>query len=695
MRFLSLSLSRLTAVALVIALVLSVFFTQTAFAQELDLQVRTDLSPTVAAGEYVPGEVLFKYKNDSERFRTMAVANVPQAIAALQKNPNVEYAEPNFIASAYAVPNDPIYSPYQWHFDNPTYGGVHAESAWDVSTGAGTIVAIVDTGIAYEDYTGSGKGRWGGATYYQAPDLAGTCFVQGYDFVNNDSHANDDEGHGTHVAGTVAQATNNNIGVAGLAYDACLMPVKVLNNSGSGSYSDIVDGIYYAVDNGADVINMSLGGSTGSSALHDAIQYAYSNGVTVVAASGNDNAAVGYPAVYDEVIAVGATRYDEARAPYSNFGPELDVVAPGGDTSVDQNGDGYVDGVLQQTFGRNLNEFSYYFYQGTSMAAPHVAAAAAMLISNGNATTPDEVREALQSTADDLGASGFDEQFGHGLINLPAALAWSAGPVDNAPTVSVTAPTDGAVVAGSVLVTATAADDNGVTTVQFYVDDILLGVDTVAPYEMLWPSASSSDGTHSVKATAIDTVGQIANSVVSVTVDNVNEAPTADAGTDQSVEDVDGDGSESVTLDASASSDDRGIVNYSWSESGLVIASGETVNVDLSVGVHVIDLEVTDSNGATSTDSVIIEVTPQAPQPDIDLALSGYKDKGRIVVNLVWGGAVSTNVDIYRNGSFYVTEANDGNYEDRTGDRGGRTYTYQVCEEGSVIECSASEVITF
>jgi serine protease len=374
--------------------------------------------------EYVQDEIIVKFKGDKEPFRVLKVpeGKVGEKIKEFKKRADVIYAEPNYIAYALMTPNDPYYK-YQWHLDNPVYGGIQMEKAWDISTGSNSVVvAIVDTGIAYENY---GK-------YCQAPDLANTCFVAGYDFVNSDSHPNDDNNHGTHVAGTVAQSTNNNLGVAGVAFNTCLMPVKVLDSRGSGSYANVANGIIYAADHGAKVINLSLGGSSDSATLKDAVAYAYSKGVTVVAACGNDNASSClYPAAYDDyVIAVGATQYDETKAPYSNYGPSLDLVAPGGNTSLDQNGDGYADGVLQQTFatGRYCS-FAYYFFQGTSMATPHVSGVAALLIANGNATTPDQVRTALQETAEDLGEPGRDDTYGYGLVNAYAALGWTAPPV--------------------------------------------------------------------------------------------------------------------------------------------------------------------------------------------------------------------------------------------------------------------------
>lgn len=371
-------------------------------------------------------EVIVKFKTSRRPIRIATNRrDVRDVILEYSARSDVEYAEPNYIAYAFGAPNDPYYSPYQWNFDNPITGGVHAETAWDSTTGSGVVVAIVDTGVAYEDYS-----RGWFEQYSLAPDLAGTSFVEGYDFVNNDKHANDDNGHGTHIAGTIAGTTNNDQGVAGLAYGATIMPVKVLASSGAGSYADVADGIRFAADNGADVINLSLGGPSSASYLEDAVCYAKALGVTVVAASGNDGASsVSYPAAYDNcVIAVGATRYDETRAGYSNKGTSLDLVAPGGDTGVDQNGDGYGDGILQMTFGSNPNSFGYYFYQGTSMATPHVAAAAALVIANGNATTPESVQSLLESTADDLGPSGRDNTYGHGLINLAAALEDSVTP---------------------------------------------------------------------------------------------------------------------------------------------------------------------------------------------------------------------------------------------------------------------------
>ncbi|MDP2910564.1 MAG: S8 family peptidase [bacterium] len=376
-------------------------------------------------GIFVQNEIIVKFKGDVGPFRIIKVpeGKVGEKIREYSQRTDVVYAEPNYIAYALMTPNDPNYK-YQWHLDNPVYEGINTKKAWDISTGdPSVIVAIVDTGIAYENY------KQGRKTYCQASDLVQTSFVSGYDFVNNDSHPNDDNRHGTHVAGTIAQSTNNNLGVAGVAFNTALMPIKVLDSRGSGTYANIAKGIRYAADNGAKVINLSLGGSSSDNTLRDAVAYAYQKGVTVVAACGNNNSSSClYPAAYnDYVIAVGATQYDETKAPYSNYGSSLDLVAPGGNTNVDQNQDGYADGVLQQTFQSSARvcAFAYYFFQGTSMAAPHVSGVAALLIANNNATTPDDIRTALEKTAEDKGDVGRDNTYGWGLVDAYTALGWT------------------------------------------------------------------------------------------------------------------------------------------------------------------------------------------------------------------------------------------------------------------------------
>ncbi|TET19035.1 MAG: hypothetical protein E3J78_05740, partial [Candidatus Cloacimonadota bacterium] len=252
--------------------------------------------------------------------------NIQELIKRFEQYPEIRFAEPNAIAHILWTPNDPHFQ-YQWNFD-ATH--INMPLAWDIERGgdSSVIVSILDTGIAYEDYlipsyeVDSVSSQDG--YYHQSPDLSMTNFVSGYDEINADTHPNDMHGHGTHVCGTIAQSTNNAKGVAGMAFNVSIMPVRVLNSLGSGPCDRISDGIYYAYQNGADVLSMSLGGppgdSTGFGTVHQAIIDATNAGAIVVAATGNSgDGELSYPAGFPECIAVGATDIDKGLAPYSQW----------------------------------------------------------------------------------------------------------------------------------------------------------------------------------------------------------------------------------------------------------------------------------------------------------------------------------------------------------------------------------------
>lgn len=371
-----------------------------------------------------------------------------QAIAALQRRPGVRYAVPDYIAhEAGWIPNDPGnthrrqgWQQLQWNFLPGS--GVDAPDAWSHMFaahrpgGRGVIIAVLDTGVAYRDWQ----------QFRRSPDFAWTRFVDPYDFVAGDAFPLDREGHGTFVTGMIADSTNNGFGLAGLAYGAQIMPVRVLDADGNGDSTTIARGIRYAVGHGAQVINLSLQFDKGITASEipdviGAIRFAHRHGVVVVGAAGNNGSqSVDYPAAAPGVIAVGASTLDRCLADYSNAGPRLDLVAPGGgdDASLVADPDCHplrsLPPVRQLTFadlesltpGADPTRFGYPGTEGTSMAAPLVSATAALVIASGvigRHPSPSQLLARLEQTATPLGGVQPNDHFGWGLLNAAAATA--------------------------------------------------------------------------------------------------------------------------------------------------------------------------------------------------------------------------------------------------------------------------------
>ena len=341
---------------------------------------------------------------------------VEETLYALRRNPDVEYAEPNYIAYATETPNDPLFD-LQYALYNPGSGppgspqeetaDIKATSAWEETRGdENIIIAVIDSGVDLDH-----------------PDLDDKIYSSGYDFINLDSDATDDHGHGTHVAGIAAAETHNNEGIAGVAWNCTILPVKVLNDLGEGGYSEMIDGIIWAADNGADVINLSLGGSFPSTSLENALEYAYDMDIVIVAAAGNDGGAVLYPAAYDAYcLAVAATNDSDERVDFSNsaglwesnIGPEIDVAAPGLEI---------VSTVPTWYFGPG--SFPYGIGSGTSQASPHVAGLAALIKSIKPNLTAAQIMNVIRYSADDVNFVnnlGKDNYIGYGRINMDKAL---------------------------------------------------------------------------------------------------------------------------------------------------------------------------------------------------------------------------------------------------------------------------------
>ncbi len=358
----------------------------------------TWLAPPAPEESYRPGQVVVKMKNG---YATQAVSGMPHiqaisgmagagvyatqegesvqsAVQRLQRMPGVEIAEPNYIYRATATTNDPMLGQLWGHTK------IGAPSAWDQSQGSNVLVAVVDTGVDYNH-----------------PDLQGRI-IKGPDFANNDSDPMDDQGHGTHVAGTIAATANNAAGIAGIAYNSKVIAIKVLGGDGSGDTSKIANGILKAAEMGAKVINLSLGGPQASSVLKSAVDKATQQGALVVVASGNEStSSPSYPAAYPNALSVGSTTTSDSRSNFSNYGSTVDIAAPGSD-------------ILSTT------ERTYKKLSGTSMASPHVAAGAAVLLGKNASLTSARLREILSSTGDS--ASGFSNSAVK-RMNLVKALA--------------------------------------------------------------------------------------------------------------------------------------------------------------------------------------------------------------------------------------------------------------------------------
>jgi len=403
-----------------------------------DLRVLNNGLPPVSKGiRYVKDQVLVRFKPSLSAqairatvsaYKTKRLKRIPninvyqlelpknvtveEMIYAMSQNPDIEYVEPNYIAHITATPNDTFFE-FQYALRNSgqeigipgspqgrNQADIRATSAWDETKGDEEIsIAVIDTGIDLKH-----------------PDIMGKIISPGRDFANDDSDATDDNGHGTHVAGITAASTNNGEGIAGVAWNCRVLPVKSMDSEGYGFISWIVEGIQWAVDNGADVINLSLGAYEPSQSLEDAVRYAFQEGVVVVAAAGNDSDSVLYPAAYDAYcLAVAATDYDDLRPDWSNSGPEIDVAAPGERVLS-----------LVPTWFWESGAFPYAFGSGTSAATPHVAGLAALIKSIKPWLTVSEIMNVIRYSADDVNSSdypGNDEKIGYGRINMEKALA--------------------------------------------------------------------------------------------------------------------------------------------------------------------------------------------------------------------------------------------------------------------------------
>ncbi|MBA4180762.1 MAG: peptidase S8 [Anaerolinea sp.] len=417
--------------------------------------------------------------------RVPAGTRAATVAAAYAKNSLVQFAEVNALVRPEAIPNDPNYST-QWHLAK-----IQAPVAWDSAKATGVLVTVCDTGVE--------------GTH---PDLQPILRADlGWNAVDGSKDWSPIASHGTLVSGVIAAATNNGAGVAGVAWGANIIPVRISNfTDGSAYVSDAAKCIQYGADHGAKAINVSYR-MAGSAALDTAGAYAQGRGAVTFVAAGNDGIDPGWPN-YAGFVAVAATEIADNRAAYSNYGALVDIAAPG-------------TGIKTTWPGAR-----YDYASGTSLASPVAAGVMALVFGANPGLTPSQAQAILLNNADDLGGAGWDSSFGYGRVNaskaVGAALGGAALTDTTPPATSISAPASSSVVTGTVTATAVASDNVGVTKVEFYVDGALKGTATASPYSTSWNTTVVADGSHSLTAKAYDAAGNSASSaLVTVSVQNL------------------------------------------------------------------------------------------------------------------------------------------------------------------------------
>lgn len=552
--------------------------------------------------KFYPGRLLVKFKEGttekgrSEQMKkwgiekereikgpNVAVMKVPpqaeEALArALSKHPMVEFAEVDMIAEPALAPNDPSFG-NQWAHNN-----IGSQAAWDLHSDTSNVtIAIADSGVNMNH-----------------ADLAANI-VSPWDVVSNDSDATDTRGHGTAVAGVAAAIGNNGVGIAGVAYQANIMPIQITERSTNGSAytSDIVAAITYAADNGADVINISYR-ACNSGSVASAGAYMKSKGGLVVLSAGNDNNNLGGISDSPNLICVSAVTSSETKASWSNFGDYIDMTAPG-------------SGILTTNKAGGYNTWS-----GTSFSAPMVAGSLALIKSANPGLTPDQIESILESTARDIGDAGWDQLYGWGIPDLEAAVAAAQNvttpPIDNIdPDVTITLPTNGSTIGGQVTVAVDASDNVAVDRVELRKAGQLIGTDSNSPYTFYLNTLSEDNGPIALEARAVDSSNNVATDQISVTVENVADTvlPTVSISQPADGEVWPTRGSASISVNAS---DNVGVSSIQILLDGSVrntctnvTTCSTSVNLKkIADGDHTIEARATDAAGNTANTQITV-----------------------------------------------------------------------------------------
>lgn len=504
------------------------------------------------------------------------IVRVPAAAAAkvmkaLSKHKDVEYVEPDAEAVALATVNDPGFTT-QWHLAK-----IQAPAAWDLQTGSEQLrVAVIDSGV--------------NASH---PDVGRV--LPGYDFVNNDADASDDNGHGTAVAGCISPATNNNLGIAGLSWNTAVLPVKVLGATGSGSYSAIANGITYSADWGARIINLSLGGTSNSTTLQNAVNYAWNKGCVIVAAAGNNgNNTAFYPAACNHVVAVSATRSNDTLTSWSNYGTYVDLSAPGENIWTLDNGS------------------SYKYINGTSFSSPIVAGVLALMASSGTLSNAELV-DLLLANADDIGTAGYDVYYGHGRVNAYRAVRAAGefqGLDSSAPVVSILSPAAGATVSGSIDIRVTATDNVGVERLELWLNGSKAGESPGPSVDFVVDTLNYPDGSLLVEVRGFDAAGNVGSASRSLQVMNAADttAPVATITSPKNGAVIKG---KNVSVGCT-SSDNVGVVRLELYIDGALYAASSTSTATFkwnlsgyAKGTHTLQLVARDLAGNAGLSSLV------------------------------------------------------------------------------------------
>lgn len=500
-------------------------------------------------------------------------------VERLGKHPHFKFAELDVILPGAMIPNDPYFGS-QWH-----HAKIGSQTAWESATGTGVVVAVLDTGV---DST--------------HPELS-SRLVPGWNFFANNSDTRDTRGHGTAVAGTVAAATNNGVGVASIAGNAKIMPIRISDDNGNATASAVAQAITYAADNGARVANVSFENLPISTSVQSAAQYMKNKNGLVVVAAGNTGTNTNWAAT-STMIPVSATGSTDQLTSFTSWGPYVAMSAPGIDIWTTKAGG------------------TYWYCWGTSFASPVTAGVVALMMSANPALSAADVERLLYATATDLGLAGRDPQFGHGRVNAAAAVLAARNSVPaiadtTPPSASISTPLGSASVSGLVAVNATASDNVGVAKVELRVNGSLVATDTASPYAFSWDSTKLANGMATLTAIAYDAAGNSATSIpVAVSVANPVVAdttpPSVTITSPSNGAKLKARGSVTITSSASDNSGLAGLKQALYINGRLLTTtSGGSISYNWSVnkvsaGSHSIKVVATDAAGNSSSSTITV-----------------------------------------------------------------------------------------